>query len=102
MVLDKTFDSTYRELRLLELTSVNFYTLLVMRACWWYPWTTTKVVGVRTTSGELPIGNGSDGWRRFGLLPSWVQLELNSRRTTVMADSLAVMRRWLAKRSSGV
>ena len=61
----------------------------------------TKVVRARMTFGELSIENGSDGWRHFGLFPSWVQLELNSRRTIVIAGSLVVVRWWLAKRSRG-
>ena len=62
----KTFDRTYRKLWLSELTSVSSYMLLELRACWWYPWTVVKVVGVGVDSGDLMLENGLIVLRCFG------------------------------------
>ena len=78
----KSFDSSFRELRLSELTSVSFHVLLVSRAYWWYLWMATKMIGVKMGFDKLTIGGGPNN-----LKVPWSDSKLDSTCTRSIGSS---------------
>ena len=81
-----------------ELIFVISYVLLESGACWWYPWTVAKVVGVGMGSDDLMLENGLIVWRCFGSVLSWIQLIQSSRMLAQVVGSLVVARRQRTKK----